>query len=464
MTDTTNEDVEEQIFDAIKKRSVKENGCSIWKGPSNGDSCFIRHNCYGVRKRTYITKFIWERHHPDQLCNNLNQIVHTCNNPKCFKIEHLKMIELMSNEGNWQGSSKKRKNDDSKMEETSEFLSKEKVWQRLIKKGKFDDTKIYNNKKCFIWTGNQHSGYGCIGINHKTYPVHRLSFWIANDQYDKIHDIPRHDGTFDLHIRHLCSNSLCFEPCHLSLGTASQNNYEDKIIAGTLRRGGNHPKSTISEKKAIQIKLSRYPKDDARYMTQAARAEKFKVKISLVRSIDSGQSWGHLFGMDNAASAKLRERRRNNPKKAKERIWDKKMFEEANKKLLGLSVIDKKSPKYNSSHCRVWQGKLKPDGSPRAIGIHGRYIAPNVLACCIKNNTLDNKNKYSYRKCGNKLCVNADHIEFTSAKTGAGKKLSQCDVDEIRRLFKTGEYTQNILAEKYNVSFGTINSVVTGKY
>lgn len=83
-----------------------------------------------------------------------------------------------------------------------------KIWQRI-------DGKTLREpvSGCWLWEGCVTSaGYGCISIDHKCYPVHRLSY-------------ERYKGAISqgLEIDHLCRVHSCLNPDHLEAVTPSEN-------------------------------------------------------------------------------------------------------------------------------------------------------------------------------------------------------------------------------------------------
>jgi hypothetical protein len=104
------------------------------------------------------------------------------------------------------------------------------VWNRkytdkLIKSSY--DLKL--NNACRLWDGYINNKYGMINVDLKVFainkwkrmPVHRLSFFLSLHSQDISlldYDIDRYD------VSHLCNNTLCINPSHLSFELHTINN------------------------------------------------------------------------------------------------------------------------------------------------------------------------------------------------------------------------------------------------
>lgn len=66
--------------------------------------------------------------------------------------------------------------------------------------------------------------------------------------------------------------------------------------------------------------------------------------------------------------------------------------------------------------------------------------------------------------CRNRKCVNPDHLEAVlprdNQRRGLKTKLTEIQVIEIREKYKTGKYTQQMLAYEYKVSQTQISSII----
>ena len=85
---------------------------------------------------------------------------------------------------------------------------------------------------CLIWNRYSQNGYGKTSFRNKSIYTHRLSYIMFNNNGEPIPS--RDEDGARIIVRHMCNNSLCIEPSHLELGTQYQNDYDDKILHGTL--------------------------------------------------------------------------------------------------------------------------------------------------------------------------------------------------------------------------------------
>lgn len=123
------------------------------------------------------------------------------------------------------------------------------------------------------------SGYcRCTFMGH-TVMMHKVSWIVFNEQL-----IPD-----NLQVLHSCKFKNCINPKHLSLGTPTKNNNDDKKRDGTLPQGSKRYNSRITEDIALEIYKSKG------IGTQNERAEKFNVSRNIINNIDNGKSWNYLF-------------------------------------------------------------------------------------------------------------------------------------------------------------------------
>lgn len=110
-----------------------------------------------------------------------------------------------------------------------------KFWM-LAKEDKTTKLRYTHDKylgRCWIWQGSFFlSGYGRLGINNKSYRVHRISYYLC---YGEISS-----GNL---ICHRCDTPACVNPEHLFQGTA-RDNANDRDKKNRYIDPGKHKKSS----------------------------------------------------------------------------------------------------------------------------------------------------------------------------------------------------------------------------
>jgi len=71
---------------------------------------------------------------------------------------------------------------------------------------------VMSSGGCWIWLGATSAGYGTVGYESKSWPTHRLMYWLCVDN-----DIQ------GKHIHHKCLITLCVNPAHLEALTAREH-------------------------------------------------------------------------------------------------------------------------------------------------------------------------------------------------------------------------------------------------
>lgn len=155
------------------------------------------------------------------------------------------------------------------------------VLERLWKRSTVD-----SHSGCWEWQGKRKKStpksphmleYGVIVITKdgkkSSLSTHRLSYYLHNG------DIP--DGMFVLH---KCDNPACWNPEHLYLGTHGRNMQD--ITDRNRRKGSNHPRATITEQQAEEIKST-----PSTYGSAAKLAAKFGISKHVIHNIRSGKAW-----------------------------------------------------------------------------------------------------------------------------------------------------------------------------
>ena len=135
---------------------------------------------------------------------------------------------------------------------------------------------------CWLWKGNQASGYGRIyaGPDHRYHTL--LAHRVAYQEF--IGDVPH-----NVDVLHTCDVPLCVNPAHLFLGTHKEN-MADMIAKGRQRlnpaKGVDRHDAKLTENDVREIRLSTD--------TQAATAAKYGVTRTAISAIRRGKTWKHL--------------------------------------------------------------------------------------------------------------------------------------------------------------------------
>lgn len=423
------------ILDRIKTTCTDIGECNIWTGYVNKKGLALATvNAIPV----CLTRFAWLHAHPESAVVPASHYCATvCGNRLCLNSDHIALI------------AKKQEFD------------VQKAWKSLEARGK----RLENG--CFV----AEKEYRMITINGKTIAFHRLSYMIKMG----ISSIPlmSEDGEVKLMVRHKCNNPCCFEPSHLELGTQYQNDYDDKIEAGTIQRGEQHYNAQITEELAREIKLSKPA--CRRGPTQQERAAKFGVSLNTVSSIDCGRAWSHLPDKDGNIVVKGGPRRvkgRALRKKAKARIWDEQMFDTAKSRLAEKLKIAAGNNEHVGTPCHEWTGNTKKSGYGRIV-VLGREFMTHVLAAAIAQKAHVHEGEIVRHKCGNLKCCREDHLQIgTSAENAQDTlahgrcsfaKLDNEKVLQIKQLLQENDVDMHQIAKQFNVIYETIKGIAQGR-
>lgn len=130
---------------------------------------------------------------------------------------------------------------------------------------------------CWIWKralkGKEVArggGYGCLRLKGKLLGAHRFSYEKAKGK------IPP-----GMHVMHLCHNTKCVNPDHLTLGTNLEN---QRHSARDLRKANKLTPEAVRDIK----------KSCAQGVTQKEMATKYKIAQGDVSHILAGHWWAHV--------------------------------------------------------------------------------------------------------------------------------------------------------------------------
>lgn len=116
-----------------------------------------------------------------------------------------------------------------------------------------------------------------------------------------------------------------------------------------------------------------------------------------------------------------------------------------------------------ANECIIWEQKYRDkdgygtkcvDGKP--VRVH-RYFYEKACGKIPKGMVIDHL-------CKTRDCINTDHMEVVTSRINTQRKitakLNHQKADRIRKLYKTGDYTQSQLGKIYNVGQDEVSRVI----
>jgi hypothetical protein len=161
----------------------------------------------------------------------------------------------------------------------------------------FLDQKQITQDGCWKWTGVINGGYGRFTVKGKRWLTHRYSLRLYLNR-----EIPK-----ELEVRHICNNSICYNPEHLCEGSHFQNMQDmvqsnrqatgerlSKSLKGVRHinaLGSKNHKSKLTEDDVLEIIKFRETSENI-----CKFSKKYDVSKTQIKRIYTGESWSHLTG------------------------------------------------------------------------------------------------------------------------------------------------------------------------
>lgn len=163
---------------------------------------------------------------------------------------------------------------------------REKI-ERHLSRYEVDENGCWNWTGRIIKQGDEYSPpYGAISLTKNTKLfIHRLAY-------------AYHTGAEPgaLVVRHMCDNTLCMNPDHLTTGTHDEN-MRDRQARGRTARGRQIKDGQLTERDIMTVlsMLGRHGDDEI------ASAIGRRIQPVTIRNLRRGKTWSHITGIGRAA-------------------------------------------------------------------------------------------------------------------------------------------------------------------
>jgi predicted DNA-binding protein (UPF0251 family) len=311
--------------------------------------------------------------------------------------------------------------------------------------------------RCWFW--NKALTEHKYGIAHLDNPkrnvrAHRLAYAAFNGGVLKA----LNDEGKQLVVRHQCNNPPCANPEHLLIGT-KQENSNDMIVAGRVMYGEKHPRAKYTEEQVKGVIESKGQ------MTREERAEKFGVSLSIVVSIDYGNSWVNHPARDADFQPPPKKAR---PERPQELQLD--IIQRTYHRILEKCVLSAEPNKHTNTKCLLWTGCISDGYGVISIGPH-HYRTHHIAWMFKTGRTFIPEGMVVRHLCGSYLCSNESHVEIGTPYDNTMDQLrmgvhghailTEADVKEVWRLYDEG-LTLTDIAKQFGVIRQTVSAIVNG--